>query len=57
MKQRIRYDLQQKKHKNRHLNNILNGYQPSQVLNYQLAELIQTNYNLSIGFQYIQRIP
>ena len=34
---------------NRHPNNILNGDQPSQVLNYQLVKLTQTNKNLSIG--------
>ena len=30
-------------HENWHPYNILNGDQPSQVLNYQLEELIQTN--------------
>ena len=49
IKQRIRHDLQQEQHENQHPNNILNGYQPSQVLNYQLAELTQINKNLSIG--------
>ena len=48
-KQRIRHDLQQQEHENQYPNNISNGNQPSQVLNYQLVELIQTNYNLSIG--------
>ena len=43
MKQGIRYEPQQEQHENQHPNNILNGDQPSQVLNYQLAELIQTN--------------
>ena len=49
MKQRTRHDPQQEQHENQHPNNILNGDQLSQVLNYQLAELIQTNKNLSIG--------
>ena len=47
--QRIRHDLQQQQHENQHPNNILNGDQPSQVLNYQLVKLTQTNKNLSIG--------
>ena len=49
MKQRIRHDLKQKQHENHHLNNILSGDQPLQVLNYQLEKLKQTNKNLSIG--------
>ena len=49
MKQRLRDDLQQQEHENQQPNNILNGDQPLQVLNYQLVELIQTNKDLSIG--------
>ena len=49
MKQRIRHDLQQQQHENQHPNSILNGDQLSQVLNYQLVKLTQTNKNLSIG--------
>ena len=36
-------------HENQYPNNILNGNQLSQVLNYQLVKLTQTNKNLSIG--------
>ena len=43
MKQRIRHDPQQEQYENQHPNNTLNGDQESQVLNYQLAELIQIN--------------
>ena len=46
MKQGIRHDLQQQQHENQHPNNIFNGDQPSQVLNYQLVNLIQINKNL-----------
>ena len=49
MKQRIRHDPQQEQHENQQPNNILSGDQTLQVLNYQLAKLTQTNYNLSIG--------
>ena len=41
-KQRIRHDLQQQQHENQQPNNILNGDQPSQVLNYQLGK-VDTN--------------
>ena len=43
MKQRLRHVPQQQQHENQHLNNILSGDQPLQVLNYQLVKLKQTN--------------
>ena len=49
IKQMLSHSSHKYEHEYHYPNNILSGDQPPQVLNYQLAMLIQTKWNLSVS--------